>query len=449
MSDTGVQVTRVVLSDYPYLKDIENRLSLSSLTAFEVEVLHEILHHSLKFPIDQLAETLEVPTATLLPILSKLSSTRLFKVERDTLIVDKEMRKYYEFQIERFDDDFQPTLEFLQSLLSKVPIHVLPNWYAISRTTDNIFASIIEKYLSTPKIYRHYLAELKFDDPMVKKIIQDLYQAPQFKVSAADLIQKHKLSREKFEEYILLLEYHFVCCLRYEQKGSQWEEVVTPFQEWLDYLLFESQSRSRPIQDIDQITRTCKEEFWLLKDLMTLINSCPHKGIKVSELKKSAFCAPNQLPQTLRIAQELEFIRQGSGSAIIASENGLLWLKKSLTNQAHDLLSDLSFPKGALWTTKNVRLVEKSLRLLPANEWIYLDDFMSGFSAAVGDREPIVLKNRGKKWKYTIPSYAQNEIDFVKEVITQRLFQLGIVSTGMHQGKVCFCLTQYGYHFIH
>jgi predicted transcriptional regulator len=449
MPNVGVRKTKVVLSDYPYRKDIENRLSLSTLTSFEVDILHEILHHSLKYPIDQLAEALKTTSTKLIPILDKLSATKLFKRDNNTLLIDKEMRKYYEFQIERFDEDFEPNLDFIQNLLNKVPIHVLPNWYAISRSSDNIFTSIVEKYFISPKEYKQYLAELQFDDPVVKKIIHDIYHAPNFKANASDLIKKHKLTREQFEEYILLLEYHFICCLRYEQRKDHWEEVVTPFQEWLDYLLFEANSKPKPIQEKDQITQTCGEEFWMIKDLLTLINGCPSQKIKISDLKPKSFCLPSHLKKTIEAALGLEFIKKESPTTIVATENGLLWQSNSLASQAHDLIVSLPYPDGHLWTKKNIRLIEKSLKILHANEWVYLEDFILNFTATLGDREPTLLKNKGKKWKYTLPTYDPEELDFVRSVIMERLFELGIVSTGTHKGKECFCLTPYGSQFIH
>jgi len=37
-------------------------------------------------------------------------------------------------------------------------------------------------------------------------------------------MKKYGLSREKFEENMLILELHFVCCLRYERAGDNWDE---------------------------------------------------------------------------------------------------------------------------------------------------------------------------------------------------------------------------------
>ena len=41
-------------------------------------------------------------------------------------------------------------MEFIQLLLRKVPIDILPTWYPIPRTSNSIFDSLIEKYMKTP-----------------------------------------------------------------------------------------------------------------------------------------------------------------------------------------------------------------------------------------------------------------------------------------------------------
>ncbi len=428
--------TKVVLSDYPYRKDIESRLSLSSLTLFEVDVLREILHHSLEFPILQLADILDTNTEKLIPVLDKLSATKLFKRDHLKLTIDKEKRKYFELQLEKFEDDFEPNLEFLQGLLNKVPIHILPNWYPISRTSDNIFASIIEKYFLTPKDYRIYISELHFDNPGLNGIIKDLFSSTDFKIRASDLISKYKLTREEFEEYILLLEYSFVCCLRYEQVDGLWEEFITPFQEYMEYLLFEVNTKAKPIKD-NKILPNCAEEFWFMKDLSELIKSYP--GSKMAALYR-----PEQLKRYVQYATDLGFINKDG-----ATDKGLLWLTSNDLHKAHDLFNQMHYPKGPLWTQKNIRYIEKSLKSLPPREWIYLDDFLQGLTAPLGSRDHVTLTKKGKKWKYLIPTYTPEELDFVKKMITERLYELGIVSTGAHKGKVCFFMTQFGTQHLH
>ena len=240
--------TKVVLSDYPYRKDIENRLSLSSLTLFEVDVLREILHHSLEFPILQLADILNTSTDKLIPVLDKLSATKLFKRDNLKLTIDKEKRKNFELQLEKFEDDFEPNLEFLQGLLNKVPIQILPHcWHPISRTSDNIFASIVERTSCTPEDYRNYISELHFDDPVLNGIIEDLFSTSGFKIRESTLISKYKLSREKFSEHSLhLLEYSFVCCLRYEQVDGFWKSSLHHFMSiWNICYLLKIQDQNR------------------------------------------------------------------------------------------------------------------------------------------------------------------------------------------------------------
>ena len=162
---------KIVLSDYNYQRDIENRLLMAEMTIFEVNVLREIVDGSLKIPIKQLANHLDVSQKELLPVLEKLSKTKLLEYNHETICVDKEMRKYFESEVLKFDDTFEPDMEFLQGLLSKVPIHVLPSWYLISRSSNHIFKSIIDEYLITPKIYQHYLNDLHFDDPIIWRFI--------------------------------------------------------------------------------------------------------------------------------------------------------------------------------------------------------------------------------------------------------------------------------------
>lgn len=75
----------------------------------------------------------------------KTCENKTFKIQGEEIIVDKEMRKYYETQISKFDDHFQPDLEYLQSLLSKVPLHSLLVWYAILETLTIFFNQLLKK----------------------------------------------------------------------------------------------------------------------------------------------------------------------------------------------------------------------------------------------------------------------------------------------------------------
>lgn len=418
MLSTPTKKTKIVLADYPYRRDIEYRLILSDLSAFEIKVLQEILHHTLEIKISELIEALDVSNDELLAALAKLEPTKLFKMRQSTLHVDKEVRKYLEFQIEKFDEDFKPDLEFLQSMLNQVPIHILPVWYAIPRSSDNIFASIIEKYLLTPQIYRTFLEEVEFDHPVIMKMIKDINQAPHFKVPSRDFIQKYKLTREQFEEYIVLLEYHFIACLSYERVKERWEEIVTPFAEWREYLEFER--GAEPIAIEGPIDRQKKEEFAFIQDMALVLNECRQKKIEKDSIGK--LLRAEKLEQVVGKLIQVGYAKQNERSQLLATEKGRAWLEKSLPAQATELainplntLSSLT-DFGELWTNRNLRMIEKSLRRLIPQQWVEFDQFFSGFSAPLGEKEPIVLTKRGKKWKYRVPTYSEHEKQFVFKV---------------------------------
>lgn len=454
MVQSSLFKTQISLSDYSYRRDIEHRLLISHLTVFEVEVLKEILHDSLTISIDHLSENLGVSPKKLIPVLDTLSRTKLFKRDNLTLKVDKEIRKYYESQMEKFEDDFEPNLEFLQSLLSNVPLHVLLLWYTIPRTSDNIFASIIEQCLLTPRTYRQYLLELQFADPIVHLIIEDLYKAPNYKLNSDEIITKYQLTRERFEEYLLLLEYNLVCCLSYNRIGDEWQEVVTPFSEWLEYLLFEKNSHPQYLKNNDSIQLACANEYGFIEDLAKVLITCQQNNLPINRVKKLNLTSPVHLKALEKKLYQLDFVKKSSKSVLIPSERGLIWASKPRSERITSLAVNplncvTSFDQSPLWNFRNVRLIEKSLRSLKPLEWVYLEDFLKGIHFPLGEREPITLRKRGKKWKYVIPEYNSEELEFVGRVIMERCFELGVVMIGQHNGQPCFYLTPFGNQFIH
>ncbi|MBA3722169.1 MAG: hypothetical protein H0W88_07200 [Parachlamydiaceae bacterium] len=440
---------KINLKDYSFKRDIENRLLLAQLSAFEVRVFQDIIHNSLKISIPELAETLEVKKDLLMPALTKLKPSKLFKIDHETLVVDKEMRKYYESQIEKFDEDFEPNIAFLQDILSKVPINVLPLWYAVPRSSDNIVASIIEKYLITPETYRLHLEELQFDEPILHKIIQDIYEAPNFKVPSSKLLTKYKLTREKFEEYILLLEYHFVCCIRYENIKDQWHEIVSPFQEWLDYINFEVNTKPEPIKNPKSVNITVdSKQFAFIFDMQTILKAAKKNPIPTKDVKTLLDRPKKYLDHLIFKLIQLELI---SEAPYKITKKGTAWLLKSPAEQSAQLATDplnilTSIPDSSpLYTPRNFRLIEKNLvKRLPPNDWVYVDDFLKGFISPIADTDSVVLKNKGKKWRYVLPEYTKEEKQFIRDAIIERCFELGLIITGTHLGKDCIILSPFG-----
>ena len=456
MVDSSNKKNKIELTSYNYKRDIENRIYMSQFSVFDVDILIEILNSSLKICTRNLAEYLNITEETLRPSLEKLSQTKLFKIEGINLVVDKEMRKYYESQITKFDDDFEPGVDYLQGILSKVPIHVLPVWYAIPRSSDHIFNSIIEKNILSPKIYERYISELNFIDPVMTGIMQDVFSAPDYKIRSRTLRDKYNLTREQFEECMLYLEFNFVCCLSYNRIDGMWKEVVTPFYEWREYLRFQRDTQPKRITDIETIKRKHPHDFGFIQDMSALLKVAAQVPLA---LKKDggldADAINSWLPgrdegvvkNLIELLIHLNLAKSTKGT-LQPAEKAKEWVKKSLQDQAITIYRQTSSyyrnKLGEALDDRDIREAEKGLRRVINKGWIYFEDFMRGFISPIGTAEPVMLKNKGKRWNYALPNYSVNERNIVEMTIFERLFQVGMIAVGTHEGKPCFCVTAFG-----
>jgi predicted transcriptional regulator len=452
MIQTQSKKNRINLADYPYEKDIKNRLLMADLSVFEVEVIHEILHSSLKIEIDQLAKALDSSAKKLEPVLAKLAKMKLLKQNENNIEINKDMRKYFESEILKYDDDFKADMEFLRGLLNKVPIHVLPQWYPISKTSDDIFSSIIEKFLHTPKIYQRYLDDLVFDEPILREIMNDVFASPELKVQCKTLLKKYSLTREKLEENLLHLEFNLACCLSYSMVGDTWEEVITPFYEWKKYLQFERDTVPVAIKEVESIVRTHPEDFGFVQDMTRLLLGAQDKKITLVNRKLTNKDAkeflpeiideqmpPNYIQNILDILLKMKFA-EIKNDVFVPHDSANDWIKKPLLEQAM-LLYRFS---GSHIQDKDIRATEKSLKKVLRTGWVYFDDFLKGFTAPIGKTEPVSLESTGKRWRYVLPKYTKEDIAMVKSTIFDRLFQCGMVCTGTHHNKPCFMVTPFG-----
>ena len=438
MSTFTNRKNKITLEDYNYRRDIENRLFMAELSILEVDVLSEIVNGSLKTSFATIIDNLNIGTKQLKTVLEKLVKSNLFVIQGESIIVDKEMRKYYEAQIIKFDDDFKPDMEYLQGLLSKVPIHALPVWYTIPRSSDNIFQSIVEKFLQTPRIYERYLQELIFEDPILPEIIKTVFQAPDFKITSQDLIKKFKISKEQFEEHMLTLEFSFVCCISYSKTKDLWEEIVTPFHEWREYLLFLRDTKPASINDVKKIKRQHTDDFGFIQELNALLNKFLKNPIPISETSKELV----DVACLLKVAQVEK-------KKINATKHTAEWLTKSPADQAiflyREILNLLMLSDEAgTFTEKDYREVEKSLRRITKGGWVLFDDFMKGCLANVGSASTVSLRKKGKHWKYTIPHFHDNDRHFIQKIICEYLMQAGMVDVGYLDDQLCICLTPFG-----
>lgn len=470
---TSIRKNKVVLTDYNCQQDIDNRMLLADCSAFDLEVLEEILYSPLKISFKKLVRTMGCEEENLNQILHKLAQTGLLTLQDDFIIVDKDLRKYFEFQMLRFDPEFKPDMEFLSGLLRKVPIHVLPAWYSIPRTSNNIFESIVEKYLLTPQIYQRYLGDLHFGDPTIHGIVSDLFSAPDFKLYSSDVIGKYNLTRRSFEEIMLLFEFNFVGCVSYEKSDDHWIEIITPYYEWHQYLLFLKSTECCRLDQKAGIQRTRASDFAFIEDMSIMLNLSLKKPLALSFWKEGS---PLPRTNTLDLAphfslntdseSSIEFAAKYLASVIqklilielAALEKGQItsldtahsWLGMTQENKAlhlyrhnkNRILNESLSPQIA--SERNIRESERSLKRVLHGEWVYFDDFFKGILIALSENSVIMLKRTGKHWKYTLPVYTETEKSLVKATIFEWLFETGMVVTGKCCGQDCFAVTPFG-----
>lgn len=476
MVETNIfRKNKINLEDYDYQKDIQNRVLLSHFPPEYLEILEEIIYSPPTIPLDKLMKQLEKPMDELKTILAELSETDLFKLEEDKLVVNKEMRKYFETQIMKFEEDFTPGMDFLQALLKKVPIHVLPNWYPIPRTSNNIFNSLIEKYLHTPQTFQRYLAELNLGDEKLNGIVGDLFSSPDYKVYSKDLRKKYDLSEEEFEEHMLYLEFNFVCCLVFEKKDGEWVEVVTLFKEWKDYLSFLKETQPKEIEKKDSVKRTRASDFAFAEDMSSILalSIAKQLHVRLNDNEEWVFekQSSNQVAKqvkgfdlkteegqvffneyTGKIIQKLLFLKLASieQGQLVPGDDAEEWLTLPIEKRALNTykLTLNNFPFDGfspdICSERNIHEIEKTISRIIESGWVFLDDFLSGIIAPISENSKMVLKKKGRYWKYTLPDYSDEEVELFRKVIYEWLFEAGIIATGSHSGKECLKITPLG-----
>lgn len=438
---------KINLEDYDYKQDIENRLIMARFSMRQKDILDEIIYSPTKIAVSDLAGRLEIKSEEILEALSSLKQSGLFTIDGDHLIINKEVRKYFETHLVKFEDEvFIPNMEFLQSLLRKVPIHVLPNWYHIPRSSNNIFESLIEKYLQTPQIFQRYLKELNLGDETLSGIVQDVFDSKGLKVSSTYLREKYDLTREAFEEYILHLEFNFVCCLGCEKKGDVWEEIVTPFYEWRQYLLFLQETTPDSIKNSDSVVPFRPTEYAFADDLALLLRKCGEEGNSIDSIEEFDLA---YLKRLVSQSRKLQYAKL-KGNNLELLPDAEAWLELSSEDRALQLfkhpLSEINLEgfSEEIATPKNIREAEKSVHRITKRDWVKFDTFMKGIITSLSEENKITLQKLGKQWKYKLPEYTESEREFISSVVLDWLFEGGIIQKGTLGDELCIKLTTLG-----
>lgn len=462
---------KIKLEDYDYEKDIKNRQILAQLNKQDVEVLEELLYSPIKCSIEDLADTLEMSTERVQSHLKKLESTDLFENKGDHVLLNKDMRKYFESQILKFEDDFTPGMEFLQSLLKKVPIHVLPNWYPIPRSSNNIFDSLVEKYLKTPQTFQRYLSELNLEDETLQGIVQDVFSANEYTISSRKLMEKYSLSQTQFEEAMLHLEFNFVCCLIYREEGDEWVEAVTLFHEWKEYLNFVKATEPKRIEEQEQVLPFRPHEFSYIEDLSHLLTLAKKRSLSLTlgnnetwALEESEITRVQEAlgdidsstevfsQYIMELINKLTFLKLAriEGSSLKVNPLATEWLalpkeKRALGAYKHTL-TNYSYNEfdASLYSDRNLREIEKSITRILHSGWVYFDDYMDGIFAQISESSKIELTKKGRHWHYSRPEYSKEEKRLIHLVTYDWMFEAGIIMKGTHAGRECIQVTSFG-----
>lgn len=424
------RIPQVELEHYNYKKDIANRMLISSLNTFELEMLREIVYSSLKFPLKELLTSLHVDIHVIEGFLSRLVEIGLLKLESGIVFVDKDLRRFFEFQLSKFDGDFEPNVEYVQTLLQQVPIHVLPLWYALPKNTDGIFQSIIEKHVSTPKIYSKYLQELVLTNPKQQGILRDVLSSKELSLPTSLLKKKYNLTHYEFFECMLFLEYSLACFCVYEETEHGFEERVVPLHEWKAWLQFQANTHCKAL-NAATIARNHHSDFGFVEDMTKVaMDSAKEVHIPIETLVAKL--------STLSLID-----LNGKPTA-----SGKEWISKPPQEKSMiiylNMMNRLRRQDEGKFTDKDIREIEKSLKRVLKTGWVLLDDFFKGMHACIGETGPVELKKQGKRWSFAIPCYKEAEREFISKTIMNFLFESGVTATGTFEGKPCFSLTPFG-----
>ena len=457
---------KVVLEDFDFKRDLKLRLVMEKLSTIEMAVLEEILYSPLKVSIDELCNNTDVPSSNIEEILEHLKPLNLFAVREKFLLVDKEMRRYYEILIEKFADDFTPDLDYFKEILKLVPIHCLVSWFHIPRTSNNIFTSILEKHFKTPKMYGRYLKDTLSEDTGLRAIHAYVANSPTGKIPAKEILVHFSLTEEELEEKILFLEYHYILSSSYAPHNGKFEKYLSEFAEWKDH---KDHTRGIPSEEKyineDEVNALASEEFSFIRDMSLMLEIADKMDLKIKyNQKEELFFLENTLDENAGFSNNTahylaRVINKNLLLGLIVIEDDVLrqtspaskWLATPLRQRTlitfkhpHNSLShkcDFSFRRH----DRNIIEVQKALSLIRSDEWIFFNEFMEDHLYRTNSLKQPELKKVGRAWKYSAPAYDEEEIAFIKMVILDWLFESGMIIPGTHGGKECFKVTSLGY----
>ena len=426
---------KVSLEDYPFKLDIHRRRCVSRFTPFERDLFYEMCLGRLKTTVEDLAEDLDVDPAIILAVLKKNNSIGLFNLEGHDVVINKEERKLYEVELEKFNDSFVPNLNHLRALFSKVPIDVIPRWFALPKSCDAIYTTLLDVHFETPKTFERYMRELEFDDPILNRIIKQLYTSTYYYMTLQEIKEEYFLSDEILYQIIAILEFNLLLVHSYHKVGDVYHEVVTPPYEYRQLLLDKLEKKPKTISEeekaitvytlhqdyIPKVTRTLKT----IKDLM--------KGEKGTDIHADDLTLVKRL-------LEIDLL-DTHDKEIVVSQEGNYFLNQTDSERMCYFLNPKK-GKNRLFSEWVQRQIEKEL--LAYDSWIFVDDFISSLQIPLDSHAPLQLIRKGRSSYYAIPVYNEEERESIRTFLCDHLAVANVIELGESEGKTTLRITKFG-----
>lgn len=426
---------KVDLNDYPFKLDIHRRRCVFKFSPFERDLFYEMCLGSLETSVEELAEDMDVDAAIILAVLKKNHSIGLYNIKDKEILINKEERRFYEVELDKFNESFVPNLNHIKALFNKISIDILPKWFSLPKNCTCIFSTLVENHFATPKLYEKYLEEIEFNEPLLNKIIDQLYSSPYYSLNLEELKETLYLSDEILYQMIALLEFNLVAVHSYQKIGDTFHEVLTPPHEYRVLLLDKLEKRPKCINEDEKAITvyTLHQEFIpkMTKTLST-IKEFVH-GDKQGDL---------HLDDLKMIKKLLEIdLLDSVDEQILLSREGNAFLQQSEVEKPLHFLTPRNHKKR-LFSEWAQRQIEKEL--LQYTSWIFIDDFVNSLHIPLDTHAPLALVKKGRQSFYSVPVYSPEEKELLRKYLTDYLAVANVVELGETDGKAIFRLTPFG-----
>lgn len=426
---------KVDLSDYPYKLDTHRRRCVSRFSPFERDLFYEMCLGSLETTVEALSEDLDIDPAIILSVLKKNSTIGLFSLEGMDVHINKDERKLYEAELEKFNDAFVPDLNHIKLLFNKVPIDVLPEWFCLPKNCTAIFPTLVEKHFATPKLFETYLRELEFNDPVLNKLVKDLYNSPYYSLNLQEIKETYFLSDEVLYQIVSILEFNLVAVHSFQKIGDSYHEVITPPHEYRALLIDKLERRPKRINEEEKELATYTVHY----DYIPRVTQTLKTIQQLVEGKNEIQVQPQDLSLIKKLL-EIDLLNT-KNEQILLSQEGTTFLNLSDEEKTKHFLIPRKGQKR-LFSEWVQRLIEKEL--LRHTEWVYVDDFVNSLQIPLEGHAPMELIRKGRASYYAIPTYTAEEKESIRCYLTDNLAIAGIIELAQVEGKLAFRITQFG-----